>query len=236
MVQLNLLPDVKKEFLKAQKTKATVISVSIMIVIGSAGLTLFLASVVYVGQQLTIGYIQGKIDERSLELKNVSGIDKYLTLQNQLNSLPGLESQNKEYSRAFDFLKILNPAPPNNINLNSFQVNNLENTMTMAGETSGFEAFSVFEDTLKNAMVSYTQQSGEKQNVKLFVDNGVAVNEQTLSNTEGQEILSFSLTATYNPEVFQPSIKDIKLTIPNIQTTRLLSDSPNVNVFNEGGN
>lgn len=232
MVQLNLLPDVKKEFIKAQRVKNTVIGVAILVTIGSLALTILLAAIVYLVQPGLITLTQGSIDERSEQLRNVEDIDKYLTVQNQLESLPELHQGTTEYSRMFDFLKRLNPAPPNNIQLTSLRIDTELQAVTMNGSTNGFKAFSVFEDTLRNAKVTYKEVSGEQQTVQLFMDNGVVVSEQSLTNNNGTEQLSFTLEAAYNPEVFAPNNQDIKLSIPNITTSQSVTAAPS-SVFQE---
>lgn len=237
MVQLNLLPDVKKEFIRAQRTKATVIGVAILVTIGSLALTLLLASIVYLVQPGLIKLAQNSINERGQELKGVPEIDKYLTLQNQLESLPGLHGDTEDYSRMFDYLKTLNPAPPNNVRLATLRIDKENSTLSMSGTTGNFRAFSVFEDTLRNATVSYKDENGEKQTVELFEQGGVVVQEQSLSGREGGNELSFTIEAVYNPEPFNPAASDIKLTIPDIRTTQSLTNpqrQDNEPVF-EGG-
>lgn len=235
MIQLNLLPDVKKEYLKAQRTKATVIGVAILITMASVGLTLLLASIVYLAQPGIIALSQRQIDSRAEEVQNVQDIDKYLTLQNQLSALPGLHDQTVSYSRLFDFLKILNPAPPNEVQLTSLDINNESTTITMEGQTDGFKSFSVFEDTLANAKLTYTDQNNEKQTIDLFVPGGISVNDQSLSDTDGESSLTFSLQAIYNPEVFAPGINNLKLDIPNIRTSQSVGEAPNRAVFDQEG-
>jgi len=85
MIGINLLPDVKKEFLKAQRTRNTVISLSILIMFVAGGLTVFLALFVYVGQTTAINVVKGDIDTKQKTLGEKPEITKYLTIQNQLD-------------------------------------------------------------------------------------------------------------------------------------------------------
>ncbi len=64
MIQLNLLPDVKKEYLKSQKTKALVISASIIVTISAVAISVLLFLYVLLVQQLQISITTGDIKEK----------------------------------------------------------------------------------------------------------------------------------------------------------------------------
>lgn len=226
MIQLNLLPDVKKEFIRAQRTKNTVIGVSILVTMGSVGLALLLGVVVYAVQPQFISVSQSRIDERAEELRNVEDIEKYLTIQNQLEALPELHDGKVAYARLFDFLKKLNPAPPNNIRLSSLIVDEEEKLIEFSGVTGGFRSFSVFQDTLRNAEVTYTDEDGEKVTKKLFVEGGIVIGSQALTTDQGEQQLSFTISATYEEAIFSPDIDNPELKVPNIQTSQSITGTP----------
>lgn len=226
MTQLNLLPDVKKEFIQAQRTKNTVIGVSILVTIGSVALTVLLLLTVYLVQPALVGIKQGEVDSRADELRAVPDIDKYLTIQNQLEALPELHDGKVVYSRLYDFLKILNPAPPNNIRLSSLQVDEENKIIIFTGITSGFQSFNVFQDTLRNANVTYKQENGEKTKEPLFAEGGIVIQSQSLATSQGTQELSFTLEATYMESAFSPGVINPKLSVPNIQTTQSVTGTP----------
>lgn len=226
MIQLNLLPDVKKEYIKAQRTKATVVSASILVTFGSIALAILLFVIVYVAQPGLIGFKQGEIDEKSENLRSVEDIDKYLTIQNQLEALPELHDGKVIYSRLFGFLKVLNPAPPNNIRLSTLQVDEENKIILFTGVTSGFQAFSVFQDTLRNAEVTYKNEAGEEVKEKLFTEDGITIQSQSLATNQGKQELNFTVEATYSETAFSPATDSPKLTIPNIKTTQSITGTP----------
>jgi hypothetical protein len=223
MIQLNLLPDVKKEFLQAQRTKTSVIGISIIVTLAAAGLTAFLFLTVFVGQPLLTAAKQGEIDGRTKDLKAVEDIDKYLTIQNQLKTLPELYDKKVIYSRLFEYLKVLNPAPPNNIRLSTLEVNQEDKQIVFNGVAGNFQAFTIFKDTLVNAELTYIQE-GEEQKDKLFSD--VAIESQNLARNQGKQELGFIVRATYNDVAFGPNTEESKLNIPNIQTTQSITGVP----------
>lgn len=226
MVQLNLLPDVKKEFIRAQRTKGTVISISILVTMGSFGVALILALIVYGAQPGLISVVQGSIDKRAGQLRAVQDVDKYLTIQNQLKALPGLHEGKVAYSRLFDFLKILNPAPPNNVRLTSLQVDEANKKILFTGVTGGFESFSVLLATLRNAEITYKDESGAEVKEKLFAQDGVLIQEQSLTSSEGRQELNFAVEALYQDVIFSPAISNVKLDVPNVQTTQSITGTP----------
>ncbi|HEX6462371.1 MAG TPA: hypothetical protein VFZ58_03845 [Candidatus Saccharimonadales bacterium] len=223
MIQLNLLPDVKKEFLQAQRTKATVIGFSILVTLGAVGLTVFLFLTVYVGQPLLIAGKQGEIDTRTKDLKAVEDIGKYLTIQNQLIALPELYDEKVIYSRLFEYLKVLNPAPPNNVRLSSLQTDQENKEIVFNGVAGNFQAFTIFRDTLVNAELTY-KQDGEEKTGKLFAT--AVIESQNLTRNQGRQELGFIVRATYNEFAFNPNIEEVKLNIPNIQTTQSITGAP----------
>jgi len=155
MIQLNLLPDLKKEFIKSQKNKGLVISISLMVTLGALGLSVLLFIYVNFVQQVQINLATDDIKHKVTDLKGVKDIDKYLTIQNQLSSITALHDGKGAYSRLFTFLNVLNPSTPNNINLSNLQIAQGEKSISFVGTTASFQTLNVFVDTLKNAEVTY---------------------------------------------------------------------------------
>ena len=131
MIQLNLLPDVKKEFLHAQQTRNAVISISSVVVILSASITTLLAMGVYGGQTLLRRSIESQIEDNYAALRDEPQIDKYLTVQNQLQNIDQLHTDKTVYSRVATYLSALNPAPPSNVVLTSARLSKEDRTLTI---------------------------------------------------------------------------------------------------------
>src|SRR5665213_3837254 len=103
-VQFNLLPDVKLEFNRAQHVKKTVYGLSVLAV--TIALTILVISflVVNVLQKKLLNDAGKDITTYSQKLKAIPDLEKVLTIQNQLNSLPSLHSKKHLTSRLFDYL------------------------------------------------------------------------------------------------------------------------------------
>jgi hypothetical protein len=233
MIQLNLLPDLKKEYIKSQKTKGVVISVSILTTIGAIGLSALLFVYVTFLQQVQINLATDDIKTKENQLKGITDVDKYLTVQAQLSALPDLHANKGSYSRLFDFLAVINPSAPNNVNLGNLQLDGAAGSITFSGTTATFETLNVFVDTLKNAQVSYKQNGqGDTQTTKMF--SQVLVQTSGFAHLNGKDLVSFSIKTLYTPAVFAVSNTEVKASIPNITTTQSVTQSPTIFNDNKG--
>ncbi len=232
MIQLNLLPDLKKEFVKSQKNKAFVMSMSLLVTIGAIGLSALLFVYVNFIQTVQVNLATDDIKQKTATLKKVQDIDKYLTIQNQLSSIPQLHDAKGAYSRLFTFLNVLNPSPPNNINLNNLQVVEGEKSITFTGTTATFQTLNVFVDTLKNAEVSYKAPGAtDPVSDKMFPQ--VLVQSSGLSKQSGANVVTFTVKAVYNDPVFDVRNTEVVAKVPNIITTSSVTGSPTL--FNGAG-
>lgn len=223
MIELNLLPDVKKEFIKAQRTRNAVISFSIVATIAAGVLTTLLLSYVYVAQPLIIGAQTKAIKESEQKLKDIPEIDKYLTVQNQLSNLDSLHAERYAYSRAFGYLQQLNPAAPNNVAISAVIFDKELKTLEINGVTRNFQALDVFQDTLENAQLTYTSD-GQVSTVRLF--DKVVLEEAGLSSSGDVPLTNFKFLLAYPDEAFQNSSKDVKITVPSMITSDADRNAP----------
>lgn len=234
MIQLNLLPDVKKEFLKSQKTKALVISSSILITLGAVVVVVLLFIYTTVVQQLQINLLTDDIKNKSNQVNNIEDISKYLTIQNQLKVLPGLHEQKGAYSRLFTILPVVNPSAPNNIKLSVLNLTIADKTILLNGTTASFESLKVFVDTLSNVEATYTlPDSDETKTEKVF--DSVVVQNSSLSRLNNVSAVSFAIKLTYRESVFDARNSNVNAKVPNIQTTQSFTNAPNPQLFEEGG-
>lgn len=226
MIQLNLLPDLKKEFIKAQKVKALVITIAIFTTIGAVGVSALLFVYVTFVQQFQVKLVTDDIARKMQQLKGINDIDKYLTVQNQLGSLPGLHESKGIYSRLFDFMSVLNPSAPNNVSLSDLKVITEEKSIVFTGTSKSYETFNVFVDTLKHAQATY-KAGGQGDAVTENVFDQVLVQSADLTRSTGESVVDFIVRTTYKDSVFDAKNTDMSATVPNITTTQSVTQSPN---------
>lgn len=223
MIELNLLPDVKKEFIRAQRTRNTVSAASILVTLGAAGILVFLGLVVYGGQALYISTKTSDIKKAHKELSEIPEIDKYLTVQNQLSNINDLHADKYIYSRAMDYLLQLNPAQPNNVALAAVTLTKEDNSLQIEGTARNFAAVSVFQTTLTNATLNY-KADGEDRNIPLF--SSVMLVDTGLANVEGTTFSRFEFELIFTEEAFMRTTTDPAVTVPNITTSDAARNAP----------
>lgn len=234
MIGLNLLPDVKKEFLKAQRTRNTVIGISILSIFIAGGLTVFLALFVYVGQSTAITAVKGDIAKKQKTLEGKTEITKYLTIQNQLKSLKVLHSKDYKvlYSRLLDYLPQLNPSAPNNVQLGSVKVMTEGASIGIQGTTQDFHAIDTFKSTLENARFSY-KSGNDTVEVALFSE--VILSSAALSrDNNNRSNVAFEFELTYSSEIFSPEVKEFQLIVPKLTISDAQNNAPS-ELFSNGG-
>ena len=232
MIQLNLLPDIKKEFINAQKTRAVVMSSSIMVTIVAVGLAVLMFVYVTFLQQLQITLATNDIKDKEKQLSSVQDLSKYLTVQNQLLALPELHASKGIYSRLLAFLPVLNPNAPNNVALTKLQLVALDKQVNFTGSTASFESLNVFVDTLRNAEVSYKDASSEQQKSKMF--ESIMVQNSNIDKLNGKSSVSFTVIAQYVEPAFDAHNTEVTASVPNIKTSQSVTESPKL--FSSEGN
>lgn len=207
MIQFNLLPDVKQEYLKARQTKQLVVLISF--IAGAASLTLFILLFVSVKvvQQKSLSDANNDITRYSHQLQAIPDINKILTVQNQLNTLTGLHDGKVVSSRLFSYLAQLTPS---SVSISNLSTDFTANTMTITGQTSALDQVNVYADTLKATTFSTDKSSGTQT---------PAFTNVVLSNfSRTDKGATYTLTLTFSPDIFSNANK-VTLTVPSITTS-----------------
>ncbi len=213
MIQFNLLPDVKLSYIKTRQTRRLVAIISA----SAAGLmlliTIFLLIIVYGLQKRHINNLNGDISKHSQELQDIPDLNKILTIQNQLKSLPDLHNKKAVASRLFGYIAQLTPAQANIAKLN---IDFTTNTISIVGLADNLSVVNKFADTLK-----FTKYKTEQidQNNNAFSE--VVLTNFSRSNQESQ----YQLNAKFDPLIFD-SVNTVKLTVPKIISTRSETEKP----------
>lgn len=190
MIQFNLLPDIKQQYIRTQAIKRLVISVSF--VAGTVALVIFLLALssVYIVQKKSISDLNNSIHANSATLKNSPNITDILTVQGQLNTLSSLHQQEPMASRLFGFLSQLTPTQATIADL---KVDYSQNTMTISGNAPGLDVVNTFVDGLK--FTTYTVQ-GETVSKSAFSTVVLA------SFSRNAKSATYSITLSFDPTIF----------------------------------
>jgi Tfp pilus assembly protein PilN len=221
-VQFNLLPDVKLEYDRAQRAKRMVYTVSLLamsIVIAVTAVSFFAVNVL---QRKLLNDANNDINTYSQKLKSIPDLDKVLTIQNQLNSLPGLHQKKHITSRLFNYIPQVTPV---NANIGKLTIDTTANTIDIDGTADTVETINKFVDTLK--FTNYMIGGGSSDQKKAFSNVILTKVDRNKKNA------SYTIDANFDPALFDAT-QDVKLVVPQETTTRSVLYAPNANVLFNG--
>lgn len=214
MIQFNLLPDVKQEYIKAKRLKHTIIVVSLLTAAGSLFIFVMMFLTVHVFQTIRMNTLNTSIAEKTKELKSVTDLNKVLTVQNQLQSLPSLHDKKPVTSRLFGFLGQITPAQ---VTIGHVNVDFGARSMNISGTADSLSTINKFVDTIKFA--TYTTDDGQKASDKPF--SSIVLSSFTRTDTDA----TYEVTLIFSPSIFDTN-KNVSLVVPKITSTRSETEKP----------
>jgi Tfp pilus assembly protein PilN len=202
MIQFNLLPDVKLEYVKAQRTKRLLTLVSIVVSLASLAVLLLSIITVDVVQKKSLHDLNNDVAKYSSQLKSVKDLDKILTVQNQLSTLTSLHDQKPVTSRLFTYISQITPSQAS---LNKLTVDFTANTLTIGGTAPSLDTVSTYTDTLKGT----TYKTGDSSRAAANAFSGVVL------STFGRDDsgATFTITCSFDPVIFKTD-SNVTLTVP----------------------
>lgn len=212
MIQLNLLPDVKLEYIQAQRARRLVLSVSVLIAAGSLALLILLLSVSAL-QKKHLNDLSNDIKSETAELQKKPQIDKILTVQNQLQSLTQLHADKPAAARLFGFLNDVTPA---NVNITDLTIDFTKQTITITGTSDSLANVNKYIDTLK--LTTFTTGDNDQAQPAFSSIVLSSFSLDTGASKPGQAA-NYTINMSYNPTIFD-SAQDVKLSVPNTTNTR----------------
>ena len=203
MIEINLLPNVKRELLKTRAMRNRVISISFLV--GGASIATVVVLALIFGSQIAAEAVQsGVIKDRNDKLMAVEDLNKVVTIQNQLTKINEQHSGKKINSRIFDVVTAVNPVAPNNVSFSDIKVNPESKTITLEGSAvNGYSALETLKKTILNTKVQTTDgdKSSEVSLTKEIKDGDTSFGE----NSEGKKVLQFSFSFEYAEELLAPA-------------------------------
>jgi Tfp pilus assembly protein PilN len=219
MIQFNLLPDVKIQYIKAQNARRMVFVVS-----GAVSVAALVLLVLFVGynqlQKKHLRDLNHDIASKTQTLKSTPGIDKILTVQNQLNSLTGLHDTKPAATRLFDYL---NQLTPTQASITTLAVDFGLHTVTITGTADSLSTVDKYVDTLK--FTKYTTGTNSTATPAFSQVVLSTFNYATATSTQNAPPASYTITFGYDQNIFDIT-QDVKVSTPTTVTTRSEVDKP----------
>jgi Tfp pilus assembly protein PilN len=232
-VQFNLLPDVKLEYDRQQRTKRFIYTVSFLAI--GVVVALFAVSFVAVNvlQNKLLSDANKDINNYSQKLKSIPNLEKVLTIQNQLSSLPTMHQQKHYTSRLFAYLPQITPT---NVHIGKMSVDTTANTMSITGTADTVEIINNFVDTMKftyyvvpgNLDENGCGNAGGKWNNDQQQCTKLAFANVLLTKVDrNDKSASYTVDEGFDPILFTGS-QSVTLVVPQEITTRSVINSPEV--------
>jgi len=222
MIQFNLLPEVKLEYIKTQRIKHFVVSISVLAAAASIAIFVVLVLTVDVWQKKTISDFSADIITTSNELRSTPDLNKVLTVQSQLGSLGTLHDTKPAVARLFGYLSQVTPTTAT---ISDITADFTANTLSINGNAPSLDAVNTFTDGLK-----FTKYQVNGQGDKASAFSNVVLSSFGRTN----EGASYTITLNFDAQIFS-NANNIKLLVPNIVTTRSIIEQPSV-LFDQGSN
>ena len=223
MIQINLIPSIKAEYVKAQRTKRMVVTISVIAIAVAVGVVGLLAAYAYGAQSLQLNNAQDVTKKLEKQIKDVDDLDKILTIQNQLTALTPLHESKPVMTRLFTYLQ---QTTPKDVTLSKYAVSNTESTWSVEGKAPSIEAVNKYVDTIK-----FTEIEGQN-GARAFSD--VVLTSFAKDGAAGG--YTFAVNYKFNSELFASANPNIKLFVPPIVTTRSQTELPSGSIFAPANN
>ncbi len=189
MIQFNLLPDIKKEYVRAKRTKRLIISGATLFSAAIIGVTVLLFSFVHVAQKQHIKHLTEDIKKKAESIQGTDNLNTMLTVQNQLSLLPGLHETKPETSRVFSYLTLVSPAA---VVISTVDLDTTLNTITVTGEADNLATVNKLVNNIKAARHALP---GEQDSTVTFSN----VATELAGDNEGA---TFTILMSYDPVIF----------------------------------
>lgn len=206
MIQFNLLPDVKIEYIKAQRRKRVILVASTVTAIAALAVFIVLFSYVRIAQKSHIANLDKDINEGVQEIQKTENLDEIITVQNQLGSLPALHDKKVFGSRFIDYLTQLTPQ---DITISDVDLNFDETKLEIQGNAPSLSSVNKFVDSIKAA--KYTVNNPENKKGTSF--SNVVLEEFKVEDQKNVVVdnggpIAYTITMSFDSAIFQ-NIKDV---------------------------
>jgi Tfp pilus assembly protein PilN len=223
MIQFNLLPDIKMQYIKARRQEHLVILISTVAIIASLTVLILLIVTTDVVQKRELSNVRNTVSQEASEVKSTPNLNEMLTVQSQLNALPALHNAKPVASRLFTYLTELTPS---NATISTFNIDFDQNTMTITGSADSLSTINQFTDTLK--FTAYTIQ-GQTGTLPAF--SNVVLSNFSDSSQSGA---TYTINASFDSALFK-ELDNVKMTVPGIINSRSEVAQPGVLFVQSGG-
>jgi hypothetical protein len=229
MIQVNLLPDIKLKFIKAKRTERLVLFISVIVCSACIAAMIMLYLTVDVFQKNSLKSTANTISQKSNSLETNNDVNKIITIQQQLRSLPALYKARNNPSSILGYLQqVVSPG----ITISQFTINYNTGALTIGGTADTLLDGNVFYNQLQYAQ--YTTDGKTTGGSNLFTSvvftgltgSGGSTSSGTASSSSATtNKLQYTATANMPPSIFLKGV-NVNIHIPAKNVTQSTLDQP----------
>lgn len=215
MIQINLIPDVKQQYLKARRMRNLAITLSI--VAGLAAGALVVVSILFLLIQVGREKLADmSIDSEYKQLSQVSDLSNLVTIQNQLSLISGQNQSRSVDSRLFSVIESINPPAPNDVRFTSVKLDPTASLLTLEGVAdAGYPAVEALKKTIANVQFEYQESAEDTQTKTIPIADELEVGETSFGQTsDGRRVLRFEITLKYPEILFTNKAHNARIITP----------------------
>ncbi|MES2876551.1 MAG: hypothetical protein V4678_03720 [Patescibacteria group bacterium] len=235
MIEINLVPDVKLELLRARKQQKMVISIAIIVAVVSVGVVALMTSYAFGVQSIAEAIADGNIEKESNKLNDVKDLSKTLTIQSQLGKLSSVQEEKAVTSRLFDIIGVTVPSGENQIKVSQLSLDSAESRIDIEAQAvNGYEAMEVFKKTLAQTKFQYSVDGEEQDpvNIATSISEG---DRNYGEDAEGRRVLRFTLSFMFPDELFDTASRNGRVIAPDQQRATDSTQGVPESLFSDGG-
>ncbi len=226
-VQFNLLPDTKLAAVKSSHSRNFLVRIALIISVVSFAVFLVLLITTSVIQKAQLSSADKTIAADTTKLQSINGLDKIITVQNQLSTLVDLQKNKHISSRIFSYLPQVTPTQ---VSLGRLSMDFKVSTMEIDGTADSQKSVNTFIDTLKYTTYIINSGDSAKSAFPSVVESSFSI---------GTNKVGYSLNVAFDPTLFSNSTLDSQghpkaptLQVPTLTTPRSVTDDPANLLFN----
>lgn len=212
MIEINLIPDVKQEFIRAQKVRNTAITFSVLIGMAAGGVVVVLALILG-AQSLHESIVRQEIKKQYNTLSSVENIDNVLTIQHQLSKISTMHNNKSMDSRIFDVIAAINPPAPNDAKISNVRIDPSKSLLTIEGSAvNGYAATETLRKTILNTQM---ESVDDGKTVTIPLTSEVSIGETSYGeSSDGGRVLRFVISFVYPDGMFDNTIQSFRIVTP----------------------
>lgn len=213
MIEINLIPDVKRELLKAQRARSVVISGAIVTSVAAVAVVAILAVFVF-GVQLARGVsLDGQINTKGDELAKIEDLSAVLTIQNQLEAISTLNGDKVMASRLFGIISAITPSGDDSVEFSQINLapsgfdtgvvatvsdgsnQAADGQIRLEGQTRSYDSMEAFKKRIENT--SFVYKDGDEEVTTILASNLNVTDISYGESASGQRVLRFTVSFDY---------------------------------------